>query len=466
MANHPGKFDPFLIGAALPRSHYRQIKCFRYLTYYKYITCKWYGFFIWLSGAYPVYKKQGNFEKILAYTVKLLRDNQNILIFPTSKVQKDFIPENARPGVAWLVKKINPVLVPVFIKNTYKIKFKDILFRTRQVEIVFGKPFYKETLPKYDNRKIAKEIMEKVGELVRFPPINNERTYLDVPNRGSFIKNEDTQYLFSVIPENIKIKLIDNFLSNSCKDKKELLEFFLRESEMFRIINAFPGSAEAFEYLYLEKEPENPIDKYFLKCKSGVQTHKRLLCLDQNLLYWIKKLYQNKPLIIDSFFSGPGRDLIRIVKQNPEIKKIINVRNIDIDPRAIKIGQRLIEDEDLTDVFFYERKSFEKARPRNADLMLLIGVLCPLRLHTSERLLKAIRKYIKPEGYIIYSTAQYSLLNDDPFTDFLMRLSSWPMSYKSDEEAWSLAKESGWQPIAQFFDEPSHHHCMTVAKKI
>ena len=38
--------------------------------------------------------------------------------------------------------------------------------------------------------------------------------------------------------------------------------------------------------------------------------------------------------------------------------------------------------------------------------------------------------------------------------------------YKSDEEAWSLAKESGWQPIAQFFDEPSHHHCMTVAKKI
>ncbi len=466
MANHQGKFDPFLIGAALPRSHYRQIKCFRYLTYYKYITHKWYGPLIWLSGAYPVYKKHKGLAEKLEKTISLLKDRQNILMFPTAKTSKYFKAEEARPGAAYIVKEINPQIMPVFIKNTYKIKFKDILFRTREVEIVFGKPFYKETLPECDNRKIAKEIMEKVKELVKFPPTDNEQTYLDVPNRESFIKNKDAQCLFSVIPKNIKIKLIDNFLSDSCKDKEELLEFFLRESEMFRLINAFPGSAEAFEYLYLEKEPEDPIDKYFLKCKSGIQTYKRLLSLDQNLLYWVKKLCQNKSLIIDSFFSGPGRDLIRIVKQNPEIKKMINVRNIDIDPKAIKIGQRLIEDEDLTDVFFYERKSFEKARPRNADLMLLIGVLCPLRLHTSERLLKAIRKYIKPEGYIIYSTVQYSLLNDDPFTDFLMRLSAWPMSYKSDEEAWSLAKESGWQPIAQFFDEPSHHHCMTVAKKI
>ncbi|MCK5211795.1 1-acyl-sn-glycerol-3-phosphate acyltransferase [Candidatus Parcubacteria bacterium] len=157
VANHPGKFDPFFVGAALPRSHYRRIKCFRYLTYYKYIKCKWYGFFIWLSGAYPVYKDQGNFEKSLGRTTKLLRDNQNVLMFPTSKIQKDFVPSDARPGVAWLAKKINPRLVPVYVNR------KDI----RHVVITFGKPFVINEVKggATDNREVAARIMKKVSEL-------------------------------------------------------------------------------------------------------------------------------------------------------------------------------------------------------------------------------------------------------------------------------------------------------------
>ena len=157
VSNHPGMFDPFFIGAALPRSHYRPIKCFRYLTYYKYITRKWYGLFIWLSGAYPVYKDQGNLEKSLGRTIKLLRDNQNILIFPTSKIQKDFVTSDARPGVAWLAKKINPRLVPVYISGMH----------SRKIIITFGPPFkVNETKgDSDDNREVAARIMEKVKEL-------------------------------------------------------------------------------------------------------------------------------------------------------------------------------------------------------------------------------------------------------------------------------------------------------------
>lgn len=157
VSNHPGKFDPFFIGAALPRSHYRHIKCFRYLTYYKYITRKWYGPLIWLSGAYPVYKDQGNFEKSLGRTLKLLRDNQNVLLFPTSRIQKDFVPSDARPGVAWLVKQINPLLVPVYIGRGH----------SRQLTITFGQPFKVDEIKgdANDNRELAARIMEKVSEL-------------------------------------------------------------------------------------------------------------------------------------------------------------------------------------------------------------------------------------------------------------------------------------------------------------
>ena len=157
VANHPGKFDPFFIGAALPRSHYKHIKCFRYLTYYKYITHRLYGPLIWLSGAYPVYKDQGNFEKSLGRTIKLLRDNQNVLMFPTSKVQEDFSPKDARPGVAWLAKKINPRLVPVYISG----------INNRQIIITFGKPFMVDDVKggATDNREVAARIMEKVSDL-------------------------------------------------------------------------------------------------------------------------------------------------------------------------------------------------------------------------------------------------------------------------------------------------------------
>ena len=52
----------------------------------------------------------------------------------------------------------------------------------------------------------------------------------------------------------------------------------------------------------------------------------------------------------------------------------------------------------------------------------------------------------------------------DPLTDFMMRHAGWPMSHKTDEEAWELAEETGWEPLEQFFDEPARHHCMTVAR--
>ena len=46
VANHQGRFDPFLIGASIPFFYFSKIKCFRYQTYYKFITERWYGLFI------------------------------------------------------------------------------------------------------------------------------------------------------------------------------------------------------------------------------------------------------------------------------------------------------------------------------------------------------------------------------------------------------------------------------------
>ncbi len=125
IANYHSKIDPFIIGASIPISYFRRIKSFRYLSHYSNIFLKWYGLFLWLLGAYSVFPNKGDFNKSLNNTVKFLKDNQSILIFPTNNRNKYIDLEETRSGIAHLSKNLNPLIVPVFIKNTYRVKIKD-----------------------------------------------------------------------------------------------------------------------------------------------------------------------------------------------------------------------------------------------------------------------------------------------------------------------------------------------------
>lgn len=167
VSNHEGGIDPFLIESSIPIFYLLKIKYFRHMTYYKYITKKWYGFFIWLMGAYSVYPGSGPLEKVLEKTVKILKDNQSILMFPTGKISTCFNPNDARPGVGYLAQNLNPLIVPVFIENTNNIKIKDLIFRSRKASVTFGKPFHRQEIasPKAEYGEIAQKIMSRVWEI-------------------------------------------------------------------------------------------------------------------------------------------------------------------------------------------------------------------------------------------------------------------------------------------------------------
>ena len=306
--------------------------------------------------------------------------------------------------------------------------------------------------------------MNKIDPNIKSIPVNQNFTFADIPDREWALKTSEAVELLQTFPEDKRKLFIDCFLNPENSEKEALLEYLLSSSDMARHIKKFPGSSEMFEYLYLAEKPKSPFDNFFTKCKSGVQINERLISLEKNIPTWINKLYNGKILNIDNFFSGPGRDMINVLRSNPDLVNKVDIRNIDIDKRAIEIGERLVKDLKLDNIFSFVNKPFNEAEPRQADLIILVGVLCPLKLEVSRRILEKMIFYSRQGGYIIYSTAQYKLLFDDPLTDFLMRLVGWGMSYKTDEEAFNLAKESGWEPIGQFFDEPLHHHCMTVAK--
>jgi len=144
ISNHHSYIDPFLIGSSLPRSYLKRIRRIRFMTAERFINKRWYGFLISFVGAYPVYKTGGDYQKSLSTTIDLLRDNQDVLMFPNGKKDIKFDSENAKPGVAYLAKTFNPQIVPVYISDTYKITFSDFFLRRRKIIITFGKKVNKD----------------------------------------------------------------------------------------------------------------------------------------------------------------------------------------------------------------------------------------------------------------------------------------------------------------------------------
>lgn len=115
--------------------------------------------------------------------------------------------------------------------------------------------------------------------------------------------------------------------------------------------------------------------------------------------------------------------------------------------------------------YYFVCGEFQRVRPRKADVILLIGVLCPLPMPVCIKLLKVLKRDCRPGGMVIYSTNQVVMVKNDPLTDFLMRLAGWGMDYKTDQEAVEIAEKAGWKCIDQFFDDGMRFQCITVARR-
>ena len=168
IANHHGYWDPFLIGSVLPYSYLKNVKRLRFMTAENYINNKWYGSLISFVGAYCVYKSGGDYKKSLAETIRLLKDRQDVLLFPNGKRDIEFYPKNTKSGIAYLANILNLQIIPVYISNTYKITFIDFIFRKKKVIINFGKKIeVKEILNGFSTYKEQAIEMTKKIEILK-----------------------------------------------------------------------------------------------------------------------------------------------------------------------------------------------------------------------------------------------------------------------------------------------------------
>jgi 1-acyl-sn-glycerol-3-phosphate acyltransferase len=164
VANHMGKFDPFLVGCGLGRKYRRSIKGLMFPTAIEHANDSWYGGPIRLVGAYPIQRdKNEDLENKLKESLDYLLNGRALVIFPQGKRSNSCEPQEARPGVAWLAEQSNALIIPVQIFNSYKIGLMDLFVR-RDVNVIYGAPFKYADIaqPKSDYKEAAKRIMARV----------------------------------------------------------------------------------------------------------------------------------------------------------------------------------------------------------------------------------------------------------------------------------------------------------------
>lgn len=289
---------------------------------------------------------------------------------------------------------------------------------------------------------------------------------LDVESRRKALLVPEARDLLASLTPEIRDLFVRYFLDGDTGRGADIIrDFFRSHANIPKIVESDSTSSITFEWLYHKRLPESKIDKFFCDCESGRQIFQRLIALRVNLPGIIRNQFQGKRLLIDNVGSGPGHDMIEVMAENADLADIASVRHIDPDKVALAIGEKRVKKFGLQKSFSFVTDRLESFSNGDTDIILAIGILCPLPMGTSKRVLRSLVKHLRPGGVIVYSTAQ-DRMQRDPVCDYVMRLFGWHMDHKTDQQAKDLAESAGLEFVSCFFDEPFHHHCMVMARKV
>ncbi len=139
VANHQSNLDPVLVGMASPRQ----------LKYLARQGLFFFPFSLWIRalGAVPIDRDRGALAGIRT-TLKLLKENEAVLVFPEGSRTYDGRIQPMLPGFCLLARRSGATLVPVGIDGAFQALPRGAaLPRLAEVSLVFGPPI---TPARYD----------------------------------------------------------------------------------------------------------------------------------------------------------------------------------------------------------------------------------------------------------------------------------------------------------------------------
>jgi len=267
--------------------------------------------------------------------------------------------------------------------------------------------------------------------------------------------------------ENSKIKnlLIESFektyngLPVSPETEEEIYNYFITHSVISAATASNCGGSVVTEFLYNGLDSPSSIDNYFLQSKAGKAVKARLIAIEKELPKIIEQYRNNGNVLICNLGSGPGRDIIDTLATHYQNASNIKVINIDKDEVALKRGKRMAKNKGVEHLIDFVGVNFLKYKPnKKFDIILLIGVLCPLEIEVCIDFLKMIKNLLTKNGCLITSNASKKMFREDFFTYYIMLLiGNWKLVFKDEEEIKQIYKKAGYIFKKYFTDTYGFH---------
>lgn len=269
--------------------------------------------------------------------------------------------------------------------------------------------------------------------------------------------------------EKIKNLLIDKFsgVQISEADEEKITNYFIFNSVFSAATVANPATSVVTELLYERPKKLFPIDRYFLASKGGSAIYSRIINVEKNLQILIEKYLKKGKVAILNLGGGPSRDIINVLVKNYSDAKNIKVISIDRDNFTNKRGRLSAKINNVEDKIEFLDASFMRYKTKEKfDIILLVGVLCGLPAQTCVLILKKIKGLLAKNGCIVASNVDPKMLNEDPFTYFIMeKIVNWKLIFKEKEELKNIFIKAGLKWQDSFNDDYGYHNMGIGTKK-
>lgn len=234
-----------------------------------------------------------------------------------------------------------------------------------------------------------------------------------------------------------------------------------------------PYNPEGFKYLYGEEDALTPMDIGYIMTSGAHAIDLRLQSIIENLPSVIKTerarlgLKTNEKYVIFNIGAGHCLDTVYALHFNPNLRDLVRVVCIDPDKDALGHGESLARKLGVQDNFEFISEKIENIKGLGkANLILFIGMFCPIPTKKCILTLNFVKKYLLEKGIIIFSTVQEKMLEEGALLDFIMWSYGWRMFFKADQEPGKIARMAGLshEQSMDWEDELGYNR-MTVARK-
>ncbi|MFA5368688.1 MAG: methyltransferase domain-containing protein [Candidatus Paceibacterota bacterium] len=268
-----------------------------------------------------------------------------------------------------------------------------------------------------------------------------------------FIEKDNNEIKNIIIAKYLKEKI-------SAESETKLLEYFINNSVFSAATFANPATSVVTEFLYTRPNVSHPIDEYFFASRGGSAIHSRIVNVEENLHSLIEEYLKKDKVLIGNLGGGPGRDIIDVFSKYYKDNNNVFCVNVDRDKNTILRGKRIATMAGVIDKIDFSETSFMRHKPKKKfDIIILVGVLCGLPSETCVLILKLIKKMLAKGGCIIASNVTPKMLEEDPFTYFIMeKITNWHLVFKEEELLKDIFKKAGLKWQKSFSDDYRYHN--------